>query len=202
MDKTINDILEENNITLSKFASDFAMSRNTVSQYIKLYEENKKIPKEKYEIIFNKLFKNYDSDTFRILYFSFKRLINRDKLNGTLDLSTNKTDKLMRLFKDINDAFKDDLINDQVFYLMGVIVKNYSRDGLIKSFCDYFYFFNKCEPEDYDNLSEDDKKCYINYFKIFTMQSRGLLNLDKEMEELFLSRMREISKLRKMSENK
>lgn len=202
MEKLIKDILEEKNIPLTKFAIDFAMSRNTANQYIDLFDSGQKIPKEKYNYAFDKLFSNYDSESFEMDYYYLARLIKRDKLNGTFELSMKKTDDIMNLFRKLNIATQTDSIDSSVLYFIDIIIGNYSKDGFIKSLCNYFYFFNNSSLEEYSKLSDEEKIIYTNYFKVFTMQKQGLLKLDEDIEKLFLSRMEEINKLKSISETK
>ena len=202
MEKLIKDILEEKNIPLTKFAIDFAMSRNTANQYIDLFDSGQKIPKEKYNYAFDKLFSNYDSESFEMDYYYLARLIKRDKLNGTFELSMKKTDDIMNLFRKLNIATQTDSIDSSVLYFIDIIIGNYSKDGFINSLCNYFYFFNNSSLEEYSKLSDEEKIIYTNYFKVFTMQKQGLLKLDEDVEKLFLSRMDEINKLKSISETK
>ena len=43
-------------ITLAEFADKLQISRPTLDSYIQIFESGDKIPKEKYQTIFNKLF--------------------------------------------------------------------------------------------------------------------------------------------------
>ncbi|MBR4237540.1 hypothetical protein IKQ02_03810 [bacterium] len=199
MEMTIKEIFEKENITISKFALDFSLSRNTTMQYIELFERGEKIPKEKYNYIFDRLFTNYDSNLFEADYYCFKNLVNRDRLNGTLELSMEKTDLIMRSFRKLSNATKNDTIDTSALFLIDTIISNYSKDDIFKSLCDYFYFFNNSKTDDYKTLSEEEKTIYTNYFKIFTMQKQNLLKLDPVVEKLFLSRINEINQLKNLS---
>ena len=62
------DILKSKGITLSKFAEDFKLSRNTAMLYIDKYDKGEDIPKEKYKIVFNLLFDSKNLSNFDYYY--------------------------------------------------------------------------------------------------------------------------------------
>ena len=198
----IKEILKNKGISLSKFAEDFELARNTVLQYITKYEKGEKIPKEKYQIVFKQLFNEENNDEFDLNYVSLKFLIQRDKLNGMLDLTPEKTDLAMSTLKNFISFLGDDSEDMYLWYFINAIVSSANNEIIFKTLAKYFYFFNHSTEDDYSNLSLQDKAIYTNYFKVFTMQKQNLLSVDESVERLFISRLKEMSMMKDFSTKK
>ncbi len=70
----------------------------------------------------------------------------------------------------------------------------------LKRLLNIFIFLVLRTVEDYERLSDYEKAIYTNYFKVFTMQKRNLLTIDKDIEQMFISRMREMNELKRLSQ--
>ena len=186
-------MLKDHGITILKFAGDFGMARNTVSSYIQLYDEGKVIPKEKYRIIFDRLFSSSKDDaSFYVVYNSMKRLYMKDKLNGSFDLSPNQSDYINSLIENLVENMTSDEIDNHIRYFLATMLNSYKYEKIFSDLAMYFYILNNGNQDDYDKLSEDNKAIILAYYKLFTMQKNGFLKYDPEIESLFLARMNEI----------
>lgn len=186
-------MLKEHGITILKFAEDFGMARNTVSSYIKLYEDGKVIPKEKYKIIFDRLFSTSKDDaSFYVVYNSMKRLYIKDQLNGSFDLSPDQSDYINSMIENLVENIPSDETDDHIRYFLATILNSYKYENIFSDLAMYFYILNNGNKDDYDKLSVESKAVILAYYKLFTMQKSGLLRYDPEIESLFLARMNEI----------
>ena len=195
----VKELLKSKGISLSKFADDFRLSRNTVTLYISKYESGEQIPKEKYAIVFDQLFNEKYADEFQYNYLSMKYLIERDDFNGILDWSPEKTDVIMSIFKKLLSKMENDAIDKSMLFFIDACILNSSNEYIFKTLSDYFYFFNNSNESDYEKLTNEQKNIYTNYFKVFTMQKQNLLSVDKNIEEMFLARIKEMNALKKLS---
>ena len=57
--KMIKEILKKNNITLLNFAKQLGISRQTLDTYIRIYESGEELPNQKYQILFDRFFKDF-----------------------------------------------------------------------------------------------------------------------------------------------
>lgn len=186
-------MLKEHGITILKFAEDFGMARNTVSSYIKLYEDGKVIPKEKYKIIFDRLFSTSKDDaSFYVVYNSMKRLFIKDQLNGSFDLSPDQSDYINSMIENLVENIPSDETDYHIRYFLATILNSYKYEKIFSDLAMYFYILNNGNKDDYDKLSVESKVVILAYYKLFTMQKSGLLRYDPEIESLFLARMNEI----------
>ena len=192
----VKQILRENNVPLSKFADDFKISRNTAMMYISKYEQGEKIPKEKYQIVFDRLFDLRNIDKFELNYASLKHLIQRDEYNGILELSPKMTDAVMSIFNNIIATIDNNTMDDNLIYFLEACIYNYSRENVFKTLAKYFYCFNNYTEEKYYQLPEEERAVFTNYFKVFTMQKQGFLDIDQRIESMLVSRLAEINTLK------
>lgn len=189
----VRDILKSHGITMLKFAEDFGMARNTVSSYIQLYDDGKIIAKEKYRIIFDRLFATHmDDANFYAIYNSMKRLYIKDKVNGSFDLSPNQSDYINNLIENLVVNMASDVIDHHIRYFLITILNSYKNDSIFGDLAMYFNILNNGSKDDYDKLPEEKKIVMLAYYKLFIMQKNGLLKFEKDIENLFFARLNEI----------
>ena len=80
-------------ITLSTLADNLFISRPTLNSYIYLYENNKKIPSRRYQIIFDKLFsKEKTIKEFYDILKRYNKLLAKDEILEITELSPEYSD--------------------------------------------------------------------------------------------------------------
>ncbi|MFI3252645.1 MAG: hypothetical protein R3Y60_05865 [bacterium] len=194
----IKEILKKNSITTNDFANDFQLSRNTMNTYIDIFENEKKLPKDKYNLIFKKLFLvQLDEFEFKSIYMILKRTVNRDKVNGTFELSIEKTEKIFSLINLLVENEFD--IDEYSEYFIKMLITNKRKEPIFYNVAKYFYCINNPIVYDYDDLIDSEKKSFTNYFKVFSLEKLGLLTLNDVNEEMFKTRLHEIKKLKELA---
>lgn len=134
--------LKKHNITLSQFCDDFNISRPTLNNYIKLYEENEELPSEVFQRIFDYLFDGEVSDSFEFLErysyvqdYYHRKYTNRftNDLLGYNNLSErNYNSLLMTIERDKVEK----RISDDKFMMINYILKN--DDEILDKYIDFF----------------------------------------------------------------
>lgn len=196
--KKVLEQLKENRISLTKFCNDFGLSRNTALSYISYLEEGKVINKEKYNIIFRRLFLDEVDANFEDKYSILKNLYQRDKLNGTFEKDPEISDGITTIISKCNNVIENDEEWQQILFAVSCFLENYNQEPF-KSMARYLFFFNKSTPEDYELLSQKEKETYLSYYRFLSMVKNGKRDSSvKEFEEMFLNRLREIQKFRDM----
>ena len=187
----IAEVLKKNGLSKVQFASDFFLSRPTLDEYIIKFENGDKLPKAKYQIIFDSLFSEDLSDLrFRNEYASFKRLISRDKAIKIDDLNPNATDKIFRIINDLKRAALEDeglkLIN-----FISFVSRGYNNGNeLANAWVLYFNELNSLQES--NDITEKQKK-YLGCFYVLNRDfNDGATNLDISNYAKFMERKKEL----------
>lgn len=194
-------ILKKHHITLQRFANDIGLSRPTLDAYITQYTKTGSLPKDKYQIIFDKLFSEDNSEQdFLENYSSLKYMVSRDEKIGVLDLAPEKTDTLM----DIINSIKNDMVmedgNPAIYYFINAIVNNYRHNIVMETLAEYFAILNGYIAE--EEINQERKGYYANIFKCFKyLSDADTISYVEADYEAFLKRCKEI-KLEQQEEGK
>lgn len=182
----IKETLKKNNITLKELADYLNVSRPTLDNYINLYENNKKLPKDEYNELFDQLFNANDLESALNQYLNLHNVnkINaRIKRNEKNDILTSITDSIR------NDLNKDDY-DKSIYHFINMLLSNYRQEKVFKNLAKYFLILNG--KIDYKGIDYEDKVYLSNYFHLFSEDKRGNLRFDKEYFDKFTKRIEEI----------
>lgn len=186
----IKKILKENNYSLKDFAEEIKLSRPTLDSYINYYESNKTIPRERYQIVFDGLFKsNLDNAEFieRIKYY--KNLFERDENLGTLSLYTGDADLVSKIHQLMLDDIKRDDCDKNIYYFISMLISSYRRNETFNYLAYYFSVLNNLvEMED----SFLDKSYLAYFYKVFKQIKDNAPEFNQKDFEDFLIRKDEL----------
>ena len=191
----VAEVLKKRGLSKIQFASDFYLSRPTLDDYIERFEKGEKLPKTKYQIIFDSLFVgDLDSNQFKKEYGYYSRLISRDRAIRLDDLSPDATDKIVRIVDDLKEsALNDDCLELINFISFVVDGYNYGNE-LSKAWVLYFNELNSLKS--HNNISERLKK----YLGCFYVLNRDFLVDDSRLDisnyDSFVERKDELKRKR------
>lgn len=194
--------LKELGITLSEFASILEISRPTLDTYISLYESGEIIPKEKYNMIFNKLFgKNInDKDIFMKILNKYHRLIEKDRILGTSDLEARKTNILSSIIRELKNDMTLEDSEESIYIFVNMLIRSYRKDGIFCKIAKYFLvLYGK---EDINNISEEDEVYISNFHKIFFEEKNNMLKTDIKYLNCFKNEVEALVKKEEKSKEK
>lgn len=193
--------LKQYNITLSEFAAMLFLSRPTLNTYIKLFENQRKIPDKKYQILFDRLFsQELDEEKFRENITQGNLLLAKDNVLETTKLSPERTDLLNFIIEDMKSDLET-LDADEEFYIfIRVIINNYKKISIIRDFSNYFLALNSFI--NFNDLSKKEKIKVVSYFQFIKTQKNVKINNYEKWEELFIERIAEIKKENDIQEKK
>ena len=189
------EVLRKHGLSKAKFAADYFLSRPTLDDYISRFESGSKLPKKKYQIIFDSLFTyELDDDHFSKEYATYKHLINRDKVIKLDDFSPEVTDKIFSIIRALKEsALKDDhteLINFVSFVALGFN----EDDDLAKAWVLYFNELNGLQV--HENITDRQMRYLGNFYEL----NRNYIFNDKKLDiskySLFIKRKDEIKQNR------
>ena len=173
--------LKEHDITLSQFCDDFNISRPTLNNYIKLYEDQETLPSEVFERIFDYLFdaevSSHNEFMERYSYvqdYYHRKYTNRftNDLLGYNNLSErNYNSLLMTIERDKVEK----RISDDKFMMINYILKN--DDEILDKYIDFFMCYKGTKK--FNESKYKDNKFIVLLYK--ALQSRK----DKMRQEDF-----------------
>lgn len=184
-------------ITQMFLAEALNISRPTLDLYIDLYEKQKSIPRERYDIIFKRLFdeKIDDKDEFLKQLDICSTLLDRDERLSTSGLNTCAADYISDIHEMLIDVAKKDS-DEQIYKFILLLLGSYKKNMILYYIMTYFVDLNlDTDPDGYD----DNKKLYYsNLFDLFTEMVNNRIEFKEEKYAEFLRRKAEISKQKKI----
>lgn len=161
MKTNIVETLTTNHVSKTKFALDFYLSRPTLDEYIAKFERNVGIPKERYQIIFNRLFgETLSPAEFKRRYYVLKNMFRRDKILDLDEIDVESTDTILFVI----DSMKVDskTTDKALLHFLNTIVSTYKEPfSISKMFAKYATYLNGFY--DYD-FTDNEKRYFGNLY--------------------------------------
>lgn len=189
--------LKELGITLAYFAESLSISRPTLDTYIDCFERKEKIPKDKIQIIFERLFSEdiKTKEEFEANLKQYKNLLERDKLLGTFELNAKNTDLMTSVIDNIKEDMYSNDFNENIYIYINMILKSYKREPIFRYIADYFLALNS--RLDIKDLDKEQKIFISNFYKICDEYKKDMLLIDEVYFKKFKNRIEEIEKDKK-----
>lgn len=184
--------LKELDVKLSYFANALEISRPTLNAYISMFENDEKLPNEKYQLIFEKLFNDEvdSNDEFNSILDRYHNLIARDKVLGTIEFDTKSTDLMTSILDRIKYDLQQDDFEESIYIFINMLIGSYRREPIFKKFADYFLYLNS--KNDLSRISDNEKIFISNCYKIMSLEKENKLVLDDEYYKKFEERVEAI----------
>ncbi len=189
----INFFLKSINKTKIELAKELGLSRPTLDQYIYLFEQGRKIENERYNIIFKRLFSNEEisKEEFEYQLNFVKRLLERDKKYGIVDLDTESADLISRIHNNMIKDMEAGNWDRKVYDAILILLSNYRDNILMKELASYFSDLNS--DSDLSNISNLTKAYYSYYYSFFKNIVHNHPVYNEEEYTLFINRKQELA---------
>ena len=188
----IKQYLKDVGITQKELAERIGLSRPTLDTYIEMFEGNQTIPKERYDIIFNRLFgsKKVSEEEFEKKLQQVENLLNRDRKYGTSDLNPEAADYVSSIVRNMTKDLKLENWNQDVYIFINILISNYRKNEVFQQLVEYFMYLNNIRK--IELIEEKQKPYFANIYKAF----HGLIEnpdiyAEKDYQD-FLNRCEEI----------
>lgn len=190
--RKIKQYLKEVGLTQKEFAERIGLSRPTLDTYIEMYEQGKTIPKERYNIIFNRLFddEQLSANDFYDALQNAERLLKRDQQYGTSDLDPKAADYVSLIVRNMNHDFSEGGWNKYVYTFINILITNYRHNDVFQRLVEYFIFLNGIEPV--ESIKKEQIPYFANLFKVFHCLCENPDVYEECDYQAFLSRCLEI----------
>ena len=183
--------------TKRELAVDIKLSRPTLDQYIKVYESGERIDNERYQIIFERLFRDttMGREEFDRVILSIKLLLERDKKYDIGEISTLAADIVVRIHNIMVNDMESDNWNKRFYDGLLVVLANYHKVDIMREVIEYFSDLNS--DFDLSCLSEESKAYRAYFYNCFRAIVDKAPNYNEELYNQFLLRKEELKAGRK-----
>lgn len=197
--KNIKQYLKQIGVSKQHLCEQIQLSRPTLDSYIKLYESGKVIPRERYQIIFEKLFDvELDEELFNVQLENVKRLLERDERLGTEKLDAMAADVVSRLKDRMLEDMSQGEWNQSVYTFIDLLICNYKKNSFFEKLAEYFTFLNRSEIN--DEVKEEQIPYFANFYRVFDFILKHSGEYDEKDYNAFLKRRNEICHNRQSEE--
>ncbi|MBR1534511.1 MAG: helix-turn-helix transcriptional regulator [Ruminococcus sp.] len=179
-------------LTLSAFSERLNISRPTLDNYIRLYENGLELPNKKFSSLFNTLFGSNDLtiSEFHEKLERFTYLLTRDNTLGISGLDMQSSD----LLSNIIDISRRDLYREdhdiRLYQFITMLLNNYYQVPALQHLASYFLTLNGIT--DISDMTDDEKIAFSNYYPLFKSETEKTMQLDKINLMVFYHRTQEI----------
>lgn len=188
----IKQYLKDVGITQKEFAERIGLSRPTLDTYIEMFEQGQTIPKERYDIIFKRLFgsDNDSPEEFAENLCQVENLLRRDQQYGTSDLDPEAADYVSLIVRNMNKDLKEAGWNKDVYTFINILISNYRENAIFQQLVEYFIYLNDIRPV--ETIKEEQIPYFANIFRAFHSLSVNPSVYDNQDYQDFLKRCAEI----------
>lgn len=194
---SIKEYLKSVGVSKQEFASEIKLSRPTLDSYIDMYEKSGRIPRERYQIIFDNLFREELTEVeFKEKLKKMHRLLVRDTRLGTEKLDARAADEVARLKNRMLRDMSEKDWNPSVYSFMEMLLDNYRRDAIFRRLAEYFVFLNRSETS--VQATEEQKPYFVNFYKTFdSLYKNEQMAFDAKDYDLLIQRRDRLAEDRK-----
>ncbi len=183
---------DEIKINLSEFAKELEISRPTLNSYIEMFERGEKISSDKHQLIFEKLFTNESitRDQFNEILNRYHRLLERDKILGTLDYDVKTTDLMASIIDKIKKDIDEKDYDEDIYTFINILIRSYKKEKTFLRLAKYFLYLNGSKSV--SEIQDDEKAFISNCYKFLSAERDKKLSYNEEDFNKFLNRIVEI----------
>ena len=195
---SIKEYLKSVGVSKQEFASEIKLSRPTLDCYIDAYEKSGRLPRERYQIIFDNLFQeDLTAVEFKEKLKKMHRLLERDVRLGTDKLDARAADEVSRMKNRMLRDMSEKDWNPNVYAFLEMMLENYRRDAVFRRLAEYFVFLNRSEVN--EDASEEQKPYFVNFYKTFdSLYKDARFTYDEKYYDLLIERRDQLAKDRKV----
>lgn len=192
-------VLKSYDIKISDFANALFLSRPTLNKYIAIYEKEGKLTNPKYQILFDRLFKEANTKTsFYRKLENCNSLLAKDIILDTTKLTPRKTDIVSLIVNEMKKDLEREDSNERIYRLILMIISNYNNITIFEDIANYFLTLNSLL--NYDELSKEEKNNILRLFAFFKSIKENKKIDYKSIEQVFIKRVEEIKEQREGKE--
>lgn len=200
--QNIKQYLKDVGMTQKEFAERIGLSRPTLDTYIEMYESGQTIPKERYNIIFKRLFDSdiNSAEEFEKSFRQIENLLTRDQKYGTSDLEPEAADYVSLIVRNMKNDLKIADWNRDVYTFVNLLFSNYRENEIFQQLVEYFIYLN--DIRGVEEIKENQIPYFANIFRAFHSLSEDPSVYNEQDYRDFLKRCLEIREDKKKKTDK
>ena len=132
MNYTIKTFIKDKNETVSSVANKLKLSRPTFDSYIEIYENNKIIPKQIYQKVFDGLFADdrIPTDVFKGRLEMYEMILAKGRRDEDIDFISRRADRVSKLMNRLRENIEYEEIDKDLYDFIDVIIQRYSDNAI------------------------------------------------------------------------
>lgn len=192
----VKEILKMYNMSLNELASQLFLSRPTLNNYIKQFEEREKLSNENYNKIFQKLFNSNqkDEETFKDQVNIFSLMLQKEKKLTHSQYSNENKNIMNSIIKKMQEDLQGEEETNPLYKFINSAIHNYEKDHVLQAYINYNLYLNGLK--DLSKIKAKEKKLISNLFPLMKSYVESNLNFDEQGYSDFLFRVNEIQEKR------
>ena len=194
--------LKDFDIKISDFAKILQLSRPTLDSYILQFEAGNKIPKDKYDIIFNRLFKGtiQTKEEFNKELNKYGNMLRKEKLLNTYEFAAKETDLITSIMNATKRDLKKGEYDEEFYKFILMMIRGHREQPVYHSIGRYFLLLNGRSA--IDSIIEEEKCFLSNFFDFMSKTVNNEIYFNEISYNQFINRIEEINKLIKQEQIK
>lgn len=192
----IKETLKMYNMTLNELSLKLFLSRPTLNNYIKQFEEGGLISNENYQVIFKKLFNNKSMDemSFKKEVENYHLIIGKEKKTNLYEYSDENMNIMDSIIKKMQEDLKGKKESDPLYKFINSAIHNYEVDLVLTAYINYNLYLNGLK--DLKKIKIKEKKLISNLFPLMKSYVSSNLTFNENGYSDFLERVNEIKENR------
>lgn len=188
----IKKYIKDLGITLKEFADRINLSRPTLDAYIDMYEKGIELPRDRYQIIFDDLFRAKDKkrEEFEASLSAFEELLDQDARFGISNLGVEEADTITDLVFQAKKDLSENGWDYYVYVFINKLLSSYRQEEIFRLLAKYFVVLNGLSSV--DEISEEEKPCIATMFNAFSSIKNKKYQSHEDYYRNFLMRREEL----------
>lgn len=188
MKNNIKAILKSNNITITSFAEQIGLSRQTVDNYMVKFECEEDFGNKKVKTLFERIVES--PEAIEVHLESYKTLYEMETFIENAELEISQTKILNDLVISAVTDLKSEKSNENIYKFTNLLIYNHSNVKGYKEVAEYFLYLNS--RLNLEDATAEDEIFLSNMYKLMSKFKNNKLDLDADYFEKFKNRIEEI----------
>lgn len=199
--KNIKRYLKSLGITQKEFSEMLHLSRPTLDSYIAYYEENERLPKDNYQMVFDGIFRKPCTSKAEFIrklseYTSFLTTVSTSQSS---DLEVAAVDVMSSLNKTVKNDLSKKTWNSDIYVFINLLISSYQKNDFFRYLAEYFLILNGYKQN--SDITEEQKLYYSKFYTTFRDLVYNEASYSEEEYQSFVSRCEEFSAEKEKKKN-
>lgn len=162
----IKEYLKSIHMTQKELADRLGLSRPTLDTYIQMFQMDEPLPRDKYQVVFEQLFRKplKEDKEFRETLDKYALFLKQEQVLGTNDMSTEASYIMSLVTQEIKKDLSKNDSNIDIYVFINLLICNYRKNPILMQLVEYFLLLYS--RKNVTDIAEDDKVFLSNYHRL------------------------------------